>query len=294
LSWPRRTGPRDRYTSEIDPYQLWTPPLTGSQFASVDVPNTGTALIILVAFVLPGFVTVLMQERTFLSARDPTDLDRLMRIVLYSGLNYLLLALLAMLTKVHRSNIVRFFDTHRSNPALLVVAGAMAVILPSAAIWQLTKWWHTCAFREIFLEWRGINARHTVPTAWDHFWLQRQPALVRVTYKDGHKLYGYYGPHSFAAYAKDGGDLYLEQWWIADDEWFDKPALGTLGVWISGTDIDSAEFYTSVDASAEATAAIATKDDDGSHAGTGEEGRAPSPEGEPGGEGSASAEASPD
>lgn len=40
--------------------------------------QTGTALILLAAFVLLGFVTVLIQQRTFMSAEDPTPLDRLL------------------------------------------------------------------------------------------------------------------------------------------------------------------------------------------------------------------------
>ena len=60
-------------------------------------PATGTALILLVAFVLPGFVTVLLQERTFKSADDATPFDRLLRAVYYSVWCYLLLATVALI-----------------------------------------------------------------------------------------------------------------------------------------------------------------------------------------------------
>lgn len=52
--------------------------------------------MILVAFVLPGFVTVLFQERTFKRAEDPTPLDRLLRAVYYSLWSYLILAAVAV------------------------------------------------------------------------------------------------------------------------------------------------------------------------------------------------------
>ena len=59
-------------------------------------PATGTALIILVAFVLPGFVTVLIQENTYRYTEAPTPLDRLLRILYYSVWTYLLLGLAAL------------------------------------------------------------------------------------------------------------------------------------------------------------------------------------------------------
>src|SRR5690242_6315512 len=64
-------------------------PTAGATATMVSMPPaTGPALIILVAFVLPGFVTVLLQERTFKSADDPTPLDRLLRIIVFSVLSY--------------------------------------------------------------------------------------------------------------------------------------------------------------------------------------------------------------
>lgn len=83
-------------------------------------PATGTALVLLVAFVLPGFVTVLLQERTFKSADDPTPYDRLLRAVYYSVWCYLVLAGLALILGLDRHWAQSFFDRHQNNPAGLV------------------------------------------------------------------------------------------------------------------------------------------------------------------------------
>ena len=80
-------------------------------------PATGTALIILVAFLLPGFVTVLLKELTFKSAEDPTPLDRLLRTLSYSVWSYLLIAVVAIPLGIHRSNFLRWYHAHTGDPA---------------------------------------------------------------------------------------------------------------------------------------------------------------------------------
>jgi len=40
---------------------------------------------------------------------------------------------------------------------------------------------------------------------------------MRVTMRNGARVLGFYGAESFAAYAKDGGDLYLERHYLPDE-----------------------------------------------------------------------------
>ena len=84
-------------------------------------PATGTALILLVAFVLPGFVVVLFQERTFKQAEDLTPFDRLLRTVYYSVWCYLIFG-------VDRASIEHLYHRYRGDPAQLVWRGALAVM----------------------------------------------------------------------------------------------------------------------------------------------------------------------
>jgi chromate transport protein ChrA len=82
-------------------------------------PATGTALIVLVAFVLPGFVVVLFQERTFKQAEELTPFDRLLRTVYYSVWCYLLLAAVALIFGVDRASIEHLYHRDRGDPAQL-------------------------------------------------------------------------------------------------------------------------------------------------------------------------------
>jgi hypothetical protein len=89
-----------------------------------------------------------------------------------------------------------------------------------------------------------INDRHDVPSGWDHFFSQGTCACVRVTMKDESQILGYYGANSFAAYSKDGGDLFLEAVYVPDEEgWFGPAVPGSLGVWVKASDAVFMEAY---------------------------------------------------
>jgi len=104
-------------------------------------PATGSALIILVAFALPGFVTVLIQERTFKSAEDLTALDRLLRILYYSVWVYLLLAVFALIFEIDRDSIEDLYDRYRGDPAELAWRGTLAILVPSFLVAHATRLW---------------------------------------------------------------------------------------------------------------------------------------------------------
>lgn len=215
---------------------------------AVVAPATGPALIILVAFVLPGFVTVLLQERTFKSAEDPTPFDRLLRTVYYSVWCYLLLAVVALVFGVSTDDIVGLYDRYDGDGAQLVWRGALAVLIPALVVAEATRWWEGSDAQDWVRKKLRINGRHRVPSGWDHFFAQGLRAPVRVTMKDGSQVLGYYGGDSFAAYSKDGGDLFLEAVYEAtDDGGFGdaKPHCG--GVWIKASDAVAMEVYASSD-----------------------------------------------
>lgn len=208
-------------------------------------PPTGTALVLLVAFVLPGFVTVLFQERTFRSADDPTPLDRLLRVVYYSVWSYLLLAVVALLFGVDRADVESLYWRYDDDPAQLIWRGALAILCPSALIATSTRFWHGSRPQRCTLKALRINERHEQPTAWDFFFQQRNNVYVRVTTKAGGRVLGFYGARSFAAYAKDGPDLYLERLYVEDAEQrgFGPEVPGHHGVWVRGEEVVALEFY---------------------------------------------------
>jgi hypothetical protein len=216
-------------------------------------PATGTALIILVAFLLPGFVTVLFQERTFKLAEDLTPLDRLLRVLYYSLWIYLLLALVALVFGEDRHTIEALYDENKGDPAELIWRGALLLLVASAVVATATRAWDGSKAQKRVREIARINQRHGEPTAWDFFYRQRVEAYVRVTFKGGGRVYGFYGEHSFAAYAKDGRDLFLERAYGEKDDWFGDEPERTAGIWINVEDAVCVEFYSRPDATATQT-----------------------------------------
>lgn len=207
-------------------------------------PQSGTALVLLVAFVLPGFVTVSIQERTFRVAFEETPFDRLLRAVYYSVWCYLLVGVVAMALGIDRSDVETFAREHADNPAPSIVAATAAMLILASLVATATRLWDGSEARKQTLKALDINKHHLTPTGWDHLFANTWDMCVRVTLSSGEKVLGYYGDESFAAYAKDGPDLFLEQLYEADEDgWFKGSSNGSRGVWINAADVVWIEFY---------------------------------------------------
>lgn len=242
-------------------------------------PATGTALVLLVAFVLPGFVVVLFQERTFKQAEQLNPFDRLLRALYYSVWCYLLLAAVALVVGIDRAHVEDLYRRYEGAPAQLMWRGALAVLVPATVVWLSTLVSRESGASEKFAEFARLNARHQQPTAWDFWFRQGLKSHVRVVYGDGRSVWGYYGDNSFASYAKDGLDLFLEHIYrereIADrsesedapGSWFGQAHERNRGGWVKVDDAVCIEIYDFDDAQeAAATTASAAS---GRAAGTG-------------------------
>src|SRR5688500_18393347 len=104
-------------------------------------PETGTALLILVAFILPGFATVLFRERTIDAWRDVSPFERVLQSGYYSVWSYLLLALIALLTGIDRESIEQLYEDHKDTPADLVWRAGLAILAPSFVIAYVGQRW---------------------------------------------------------------------------------------------------------------------------------------------------------
>jgi hypothetical protein len=209
-------------------------------------PETGTALLILVGFVLPGFVTVLIKERLHDTPATKTEFDRLLQVAYYSVWSYLLVAAFALVFDIRGDEVQAFFEGRVHDPALLILLTAGAILVPSCVVAGVSIMWSDSDLVNRGKGKIGLNIHHQTPTAWDHFFDERRAVMVRVVLKDGRLIGGFYGNKSFAAYAKDGGDLYLEKHWQLDPAtgWFVREAPATVGVWISSAEVVEVEFYT--------------------------------------------------
>lgn len=79
-------------------------------------PATGTALLLLVVFVLPGFVALQYRERTYVTKPDDTPFERLLNALYFSFLTYLILFGIALLLGAAKDDIAEFYSGEKSHP----------------------------------------------------------------------------------------------------------------------------------------------------------------------------------
>jgi hypothetical protein len=206
-------------------------------------PQTGTALLVLVAFVLPGFVALRYAERTYITRAEESAFERLLSALYFSLLSYVVIVAGAiLLVGLNNEDVGEIWDGKRDLGVYLALVGA-GVVVP-LAIAELARRWSGSKLRRWVLGKGGVSPAHQTPSGWEHFFLQGRWAYVRATLKDGRVVAGFFGPGSFAGYSADVPDLYLERRYQLDEkDWFGDAAPGTLGVYIRADEIVSVEFY---------------------------------------------------
>lgn len=214
-------------------------------------PETGTALLILLIFALPGFVTLLVKERTHEIPRPVTSFERLLSTLYYSLLVYAPLAVLAVLAGWRLSDLEALYRGEKGLGAMVVVGLMSGLLIPSVVAYAGHRWLDS-PLRTRVLGFLGVSTAHRTRTAWDRAFSGSRRALVRATLRDSAVVGGYYGFDSFAAYGERGGDLYLEKQWNIDPETLalTGPSGNTVGLWLSGSDVVRIELYAVEDADA--------------------------------------------
>ncbi len=206
-------------------------------------PATGTALLILAAFVLPGFVALKYRERTYVVKADDTPFERLLSALYYSFLSYLVLGVVAVVVLGTSTRDVGRLWHGEARAGVYVALAGGGVLIPTILA-ELARWWAGSGVRGRIRSVAGLNTAHTTPSGWEHFFLRDRTCFARVTLTDGRVVGGHFGDQSFAGYTAETPDLYLEERWALDDkDWFSEPTDSSLGVYIRADHIVSVEFY---------------------------------------------------
>lgn len=214
-------------------------------------PATGTALLILVGFVLPGFVAVLLKERLYEVRGEESTFDRLLTTVYYSLLVYLLPALVVVTLSVSgildRSGLDQF--TSGRSPVWLtgLVGITVLIVLPTLAALGAWQWMSSSWRRRLYASIDRLNPEHRTQTSWDFAFDHDQDLLLVVELKDGSRVAGYYGKRSHSGYGTRTRDLFLEERWdvSADDGSISRPPAErhSVGIWIDADEIRLVDHY---------------------------------------------------
>lgn len=205
-------------------------------------PQTGTALLVLAAFVLPGFVTVLLRERTYHVRAGVDTLELLLTALLYSGLIYLGAAGAALCAGVTTRDIAALVSGEGSLLAYTALGFAGLIAGPATITFLGTRWLDSRA-RVAFHRRLRLDPTHATRSGWSAAFAQNRSYLVRVTLDDGRVVAGFFGDDSVAGHVR-GGDLFLERRWLVDDDgWLAEPGPASRGVYITGERIVSIDLY---------------------------------------------------
>ncbi len=208
-------------------------------------PQTGTAVLILAVFVLPGFVTLLLRERMFAVRGEDTQFERLLNALYYSALIYALALAGGAACGLDKTDIKELYNGQKSLAEDLEAAAIVALALPLAIAFVGLWWRKSRTVRPWMLGLVRISAAHSVDSGWNEAFSREGAPMIRVTLRDGRVVGGYFGQGSLAGYSEHAQDLFIAERWSLDPQtgWFQERAVGTAGVWMARGEIVSIEFY---------------------------------------------------
>lgn len=208
------------------------------------VVDTGTAILILGVFVLPGFITLIFRERLYVVRGQEAPFERLLSALLYSAVIYGALLAAAHSVGLQKDDLVEFHNGEKSLGGDLLAASAILLLMPGLIAVVGSRWMASKRLRPLILRLVGSSETHSATSAWNDLFGEQGPCLIRATLTDGRIVGGLYDEKSVAGYSEQVPDLFVSQRWEFDDEdWFVGPADRTLGIWIPPESIASLEVY---------------------------------------------------
>lgn len=191
-----------------------------------------------ISFIIPGYIIRAVLERLAPLKRPDHQQSRFLQLLAYGSVNSVAL-FWWFGTDMLEPNKVRSSLTEAGN--LFWWLGIILVLplfigLARAALRE----WET---PQHVLEKMGFSVLETSPSAWDDkIHKMGEAGPVVVTLKSGGVVGGDLRGDSYAAAAKNGGDLYLEEtYWLDEEGWFRFE--NSPGIWIDGSEIKLVEFH---------------------------------------------------
>lgn len=119
------------------------------------VVDTGTAILILGLFVLPGFITLILRERLYVVRGEETPFERLLSALLYSAIIYGALLIAAHTAGLQKVDLVEFHDGEKPLGDDLLAASAILFLLPVLIAVAGSRWTATRTLRPWVLRLAG-------------------------------------------------------------------------------------------------------------------------------------------
>lgn len=119
-------------------------------------PATGTALLLLAVFVLPGFVALLIRERTFTVPHEQSAFERLLNALYYAAISYAVAVGIALGVGMSKGDLIALYSG-RAPLWQLGTAAVLVVLVIPATIADAGRRWRHLPLRERVLTKLGIR-----------------------------------------------------------------------------------------------------------------------------------------
>ncbi len=196
------------------------------------MPETIEAVVVLITFVIPGFVARRVLALAFPRA-EPSQGQLVLEGITLSCLNYGVLSGLLILGWKQR-----WYEHAFVFAGLVFVALFVSPVMIGLALIFMTdtRWVHNLRGR--------FGLTHPVPKAWDYFFRRRTPCWIIGTLKDGRMVAGLYGLNSFASSFPADEDIYIERLCkLSEEGQIVGLAEHSLGAIIRMENVQLLEFY---------------------------------------------------
>lgn len=198
-------------------------------------PTSVTQLLLLLLFVVPGFV--FQAVRISVRGRLPLDIElstRIVRAIVSSGIFALVYLAVIGQPLVDAAQGHGFVFEHPRFGAVLALAGG--IVAPSVlALVRAPRWpW----LRRLRLWLPEVTKYDPTPTAWDKAFQSIGECFVRILNSDDRWIAGYYGPASYATSYPEPHQLFLEKaFHVSDEGAIGDEVDGSQGVLVDCTEI---------------------------------------------------------
>jgi hypothetical protein len=191
------------------------------------------AIVWAFAFLLPGFVWSAVYAMLIPRQLD-TEQIRFMEFFTLSSINNAFWSWL-----IYLSYQRKLYLNHEIFEAVIVFV--IVFLSPAAAAFTTAKVKQS-GWSARFLDWLGFRTALHITTAWDFKLSRTDPVWVNVQLKNGDRIYGRFGPDSFAGDAGSTADLYLEKTLRLSEAENTLEEAPNQGIWIANDQIATIEF----------------------------------------------------
>lgn len=185
-------------------------------------------LILFVAFVIPGFVSIKVYSLLF-PASEKSTTDQLVDAVAYSCINYAIM--LWPIYEIESHGVRKYY------PTLYIVFYVMVMLVMPVILALSLRYLRQISFLQNFLP-------HPILRPWDYVFSRRRSYWVIVSLKDGKKIGGRYCRSSFSSSSPAPEQIYLEETWVVnDDGGLERKRTDSAGILVLSAEIVTIEFF---------------------------------------------------